>query len=96
MCIRDRLNDTRIPLLTEIGLPFVVHGRSSEATLPYAWLDVNNRRAFERATEFLLDLGHRRIALINGREGMDFAFRRRHGYVNALAARGIALSLIHI
>lgn len=85
-----KLNDTRIPLLTEIGLPFVVHGRSSEASLPYAWLDVNNRRAFERATEFLLDLGHRRIALINGLEGMDFAFRRRHGYVNALAARGIA------
>jgi len=85
-----KLNDARIPLLTEIGLPFVVHGRSSEATLPYAWLDVNNRRAFERATEFLLDLGHRRIALINGLEGMDFAFRRRRGYENVLAGRGIA------
>lgn len=85
-----KLNDPRIPLLTEIGLPFVVHGRSSEATLPYAWLDVNNRRAFERATEFLLDLGHQRIALINGLEGMDFAYRRRHGYENALALKGIA------
>ena len=41
-----RLDDSRIRLLHDIGLPFVVHGRSSGATLPYAWLDVNNRPAF--------------------------------------------------
>ncbi len=83
------LNDPRIALLTEIGLPFVVHGRATGATLPYSWLDVNNRRSFQRATEFLLDLGHRRIALVNGLEFMDFAVRRRTGYLDALAARGV-------
>ena len=51
---------------------------------------MNNRRAFHRATEFLLDLGHRRIGLVNGLEFMDFAIRRRTGYLDALAARGIA------
>lgn len=86
-----RMTDTRIDLLNELGLPFVVHGRASEVTAPYAWVDTNNGRAFRRATEFLLDLGHKRIALINGLEFMDFAFRRRQGYANALAARGIAL-----
>ncbi|MBL4917774.1 LacI family DNA-binding transcriptional regulator [Szabonella alba] len=85
-----RLDDARIDLLTEIGLPFVVHGRSTGAALPYSWVDVNNRRAFERATGFLLDLGHRRIALVNGLEFMDFAIRRRKGYLDALAARGIS------
>lgn len=85
-----RLDDPRIALLTEIGLPFVVHGRSTGAALPYSWVDVNNRRAFERATGFLLDLGHRRIALVNGLEFMDFAIRRRKGYLDALAARGVA------
>lgn len=84
-----RLDDPRIELLNEIGLPFVVHGRATGSTAPYSWLDVNNRRAFQRATEFLLDLGHRRIALINGLEYMDFAIRRRTGFVDALAARGI-------
>jgi LacI family transcriptional regulator len=84
-----RENDPRIPLLREIGLPFVVHGRATGATAPYSWLDVNNRRAFLRATEYLLDLGHRRIALVNGLEFMDFAIRRRRGYVDALQARGI-------
>lgn len=58
-------------------------------TLPYPWVDVNNRRAFRRATDFLLDLGHRRIALVNGLEFMDFAMRRRGGYLGALTARGL-------
>lgn len=85
-----RTHDPRIALLREIGLPFVVHGRATGTTEPYAWLDVNNRRAFQRATEFLLDLGHTRIGLVNGLEFMDFAIRRRTGYLDALAARGIA------
>ncbi|MDO7558849.1 MAG: substrate-binding domain-containing protein [Loktanella sp.] len=83
------LNDPRIPLLNEIGLPFVVHGRSSGATSPYAWLDVNNKRAFHRAANFLYDLGHRRIGLVNGLEGMDFAHRRRAGYEETLRTNGI-------
>lgn len=84
-----RMGDSRITMLQEIGIPFAVHGRASELTGPYNWLDVNNKSAFQRATDFLLDLGHRRICLLNGLESMDFAFRRRQGYEDALAARGI-------
>ncbi|MBN8633649.1 MAG: substrate-binding domain-containing protein [Rhodobacterales bacterium] len=84
-----RQNDPRIPLLREIGLPFVVHGRATGSTDPYFWLDVNNRRAIRQATDYLLDLGHRRIALVNGLEFLDFAIRRRSGYVDALAGHGI-------
>ncbi|SEL35932.1 transcriptional regulator, LacI family [Roseivivax marinus] len=82
--------DERIALLREIGLPFVVHGRASELPDDYAWIDMNNRRAFERATEHLLALGHRRIALVNGPERQDFALRRREGVLTAQAAQGIA------
>ncbi|MGB8813822.1 MAG: substrate-binding domain-containing protein [Paracoccaceae bacterium] len=85
-----RMNDPRLALLQEIGFPFVVHGRATGTDLPYSWVDVNNRRAFLRATEFLLDLGHRRIALLNGLEFMDFAIRRRTGYTDALLAHGIS------
>ncbi len=85
-----RMQDPRIPLLQGLGLPFAVHGRASGLPSDYAWLDVNNRRAFLRATEFLLDLGHRRIGLVNGIETMDFAYRRRSGYEGALTSRGIA------
>lgn len=84
-----QMHDPRIPLLHEIGLPFVVHGRATGTEGAYSWVDVNNRRAFQRATEFLLDLGHVRIGLVNGLEFMDFAIRRRTGYVDAMAARGL-------
>lgn len=86
-----RMNDERVALLNDIGLPFVVHGRATGVDEPYSWVDVNNRRAFERATDFLLDLGHKRVALINGLEHMDFANRRRIGYASALEKRGIPL-----
>ncbi len=85
-----KLSDARIKLLQDLNLPFVVHGRSSRLVQDYNWVDVNNRSAFNRATGFLLDLGHRRIALLNGFETMDFAMRRREGYSSALKERGLS------
>ncbi|WP_170423612.1 LacI family DNA-binding transcriptional regulator [Ruegeria arenilitoris] len=79
-----KVNEHRIEVLTRMGVPFIVHGRSTGVEVPYDWIDVNNKRSFLRATRFLVDLGHRRIALINGLEDMDFAQRRRAGYLEAL------------
>lgn len=84
-----RQGDPRLPLLARIGMPFVVHGRVSDSEQPYSWVDVNNLGAFQRATEFLLQLGHRRIALINGDDAMDFAHQRRLGMMQALDAAGL-------
>jgi len=72
-----KMNDPRIDLLRSLGVPFVVHGRASGVTGDYSWLDVNNRQSFRRAAEFLFDLGHVRIGLLNGLETMDFADRRQ-------------------
>ncbi|MBW4710686.1 substrate-binding domain-containing protein [Roseobacter sp. YSTF-M11] len=83
-------NDPRIAFLADLDIPFLVHGRASEVTTPYSWLDVNNTRAIETGTQYLLDLGHHRIGLINGQERMDFAQRRRDGYLSALRSAGIA------
>ncbi len=85
--------DHRIAQLSDLGLPFVVHGRVSSENAPYSWVDVNNRRAFHRATSFLTDLGHTRIALLNGLESMDFAARRRAGYEAGLTDAGLPLDL---
>ncbi|CUH80158.1 Raffinose operon repressor [Tritonibacter multivorans] len=84
--------EPRIKALRDLGIPFVVHGRSSAEHGPYPWVDVDNTRSFRRATEFLIDLGHRRIALINGLEDMDFAMRRRKGYEDAMAAANLPLN----
>jgi LacI family transcriptional regulator len=90
-----RVEDGRIALLEELGLPFLVHGRTGDYE-GYSWLDIANVRAFRRATEFLLDLGHRRIALINGQEDFDFAARRRRGFEEALADRGCRADTRHL
>ena len=81
--------DGRLDVLDAIGLPFVVHGRFGAEPRPYSWLDVDNERAFGDAADILLDLGHRRIALVNGPEAQDFALRRRKGFLAALAARQV-------
>ena len=74
-----KINDNRITMLNELQLPYVVHGRSSGVKESYNWVDVNNESAFFRATEFLIDLGHKSIGLINGVADMDFAIRRASG-----------------
>lgn len=86
-----RVPDNRIELLQDIGLPFLVHGRAQDTKDEYSWFDMNNRSAFRRATEFLIDLGHKRIALLNGMETMDFAVRRRTGYEDALSNNNIII-----
>ena len=81
-------NDPRIALLDQLRLPFIVHGRSV-TDVPHAWLDIDNEGAIRRSTEHLLDLGHRRIALLNGHEGLTFTLDRLRGYRQALADREI-------
>ena len=77
------------PFAQKLGLPFLVHGRTQSPD-GFSWLDVANMSAFRKATNFLLDLGHKRIALINGQENLDFAARRRVGFCEAIQACGLA------
>lgn len=92
-----RMSDARIALLKELCLPFVVHGRASDVDLPYDYIDVPNITSFDQATTHMIENGHRRIALINGVEEMDFANRRRQGYERALTRAGLAIdpALMH-
>jgi LacI family transcriptional regulator len=84
--------DARARFLAEADFPFVLHGRT-EIGLPHAWLDIDNAGAYFRATSHLLDLGHRRIGLINGPAGLTFAKHRQDGFRRALAERGLAPDL---
>lgn len=80
---RTRTNDPRVTLLQQRKIPFVTYGRTID-NAPHAWLDVDNESAFEMATQALIDLGHRRIALINGMPHMTFASLREQGFRQAL------------
>lgn len=84
-------SDTRLALLDELGLPYVVHGRVSDRETGYAWLDIDNRGAFHKATKLLTDLGHTRIGLVNGPEPLNYAWHRQQGYEQALTERGLTV-----
>ncbi|MBC2806416.1 substrate-binding domain-containing protein, partial [Rhizobium ruizarguesonis] len=85
-----RPRDPRIGVLNSLGLPFLVHGRS-ETEHVHAWLDIDNENAVRRATEHLFDLGHRRIAMINGLRGKTYSIHREHGFRIAHQERGLVV-----
>ena len=82
--------DPRPALLRQLGMPFIIHGRTQSAE-PYGFLDIDNEGAFFAAAKLLADLGHRRVALLNGERSYNFAADRERGFRAALGLRGIAV-----
>jgi LacI family transcriptional regulator len=84
------LRDERITTLAERDFPFVVHGRTSDE-VGYAYFDIDNDGALAAATALLCDLGHRRIALLNGPPGLAFAQQREAAFRRVTKERGIGV-----
>ena len=82
------LNDERIITLHERDFPFVVHGRTGDNP-PYAFFDIDNDGAFASATTLLVELGHKRIALMNGPAGLAFVAQRETAFRRVLDERRI-------
>lgn len=85
---RPLVDDPRIPLLNQLRLPFVVHGRT-ETQEPYSFVDTDNDTCFERLTSLLLDYGHRRIVVVNGLAQFRYVAARAASFRRAFAARGL-------
>lgn len=52
---------------------------------------IEEAEAARAMTRHLIDLGHKRIAFIVGRQGHDAAMRRRQGFAAEMAAQGLAV-----
>lgn len=87
-----RPQDRRIRLLEHFGFPYIVHGRSEGLDFEYPFVDIDNEGAFHDAARLLTQLGHTRIALINGDDSQTFAIHRERGMRRALAAAGLRLA----
>lgn len=87
---RTRRNDPRVEYLKSAGVPFVVHGRTEKHD-DYSWLDIDNEKAFVDAVNFLVGLGHKKIALLGGDPAMNYAWLRRQGFIKGLEAANIAV-----
>ena len=82
-----QLEDERIRLLRESGVPFVFLGSTMDPEV--SWVDGDNRGGALAAVRALGSLGHRRIAVITGDPGLVSTEKRLAGYFDGLAALGI-------
>ncbi len=80
--------DNRISYLLDQNFPFVLYGRTEDPR-PHAFLDIDGELAFREACKSLIELGHTRIALINGEPEYMFPIFCLEGYRNGLKSGGL-------
>jgi len=82
------IDDPLIPRLLEDQVPFVLVGRyPRDARASY--VDADNRAGAQMAVDYLIRLGHRRIATITGPLNMIAGLDRYEGYLAALRNKGL-------
>ncbi|MEP1931340.1 MAG: substrate-binding domain-containing protein [Roseibium sp.] len=82
-------DDPRVALLTEMGVPFVAHGRSATHAR-HSYFDIDNFDVARQHVKHLAKLGHKRIALLNGPQNYAYSKYRLDGYLAALGEMGLA------
>lgn len=75
--------------LWEQHIPLVAVGASWQEPLPFPTIDCDNEDGARRGVEYLLHLGHRRIAYVHGTESSGNCRDRLAGYAAALRSWGI-------
>lgn len=88
-------DDPRIRFLLDHNVPFVSFGRSNP-DWDFSWVDTDGQRGVREAVSYLIELGHRRIAMIAWREGDIVSKYRLRGYMDALQKAGIPLRTDYI
>jgi DNA-binding LacI/PurR family transcriptional regulator len=80
--------DARIPVLAELQMPAVLVGRPRDDTrLPAVWTD--DAGAVESTVDYLVALGHRRVARVAGLAALDHTRVRIAAFRAAMLAHGL-------
>ncbi len=90
LVVRTRVRDCRIAYLAQVGFPFVAFGRS-DLDLDFPYVDEDGSHGLELVVEHLIDLGHRRLALISPPQDLMFCLYRRSGAEATLERHGLSL-----
>jgi LacI family transcriptional regulator len=100
LAMEIQLHDPRVPILATLSRPVVLIG-TPEDPQDLAHVDFDFTAAGAMCAQYLVDLGHRRIAYVGQpRETFDreagYATRARNGALQALADRGIHAEALSI
>ncbi|MBQ8688162.1 MAG: LacI family DNA-binding transcriptional regulator [Ruminococcus sp.] len=82
-------NDPIAEYLYNEGLLYVVIGKAHKFANQTVYIDNDNVLAGQEATEYLIQLGHRRIAYLGSDSNLIFSADRKNGYQLALMQNGI-------
>lgn len=84
--LSNRLDVDTVGALRQQPTPFVLIGRPPSHYQDVNWVDADNERDTREAIEYLLALGHRRIAFVGGDPDVAVTAERLRGYHTALTA----------
>ena len=84
------ITDELLQLIIKRGMPLVTVDNQSELQ-PVNGVVVDNYRGAYAATRHLIELGHQRIAVIQGPRKYKSLTERYHGYLNAMIDAGFGL-----
>jgi len=87
--LSSREKDPAIEYLKSIDFKFVVIGRPVGYENSVNWVDNDNQKAGFEATEYLIRLGHKKIAFMGGPNDLVVTTDRFSGYKKALEKYGI-------
>jgi LacI family transcriptional regulator len=87
------VDDPRVAFLMQQRIPFVLHGQDrSDPSYPYYTID--NQAVSADAVTMLAHLGHRRIALVNGKSNHHYAHDRLQGFRDAMERQALQPDLV--
>ena len=86
------ITDQLLRLIIQRGMPLVTVDNQSDRQ-PLNSVVVDNYRGAYAATRHLIDLGHRRVAVIQGPRKYKSLTERFHGYVNAMIDAGLGIDM---
>mgnify|MGYP001822686463 CR=1 FL=1 len=87
--LTNRLDVDTVGALRRQETPFVLLGRPADEHEALCWVDTENERFSRQCVEYLLSLGHRRIAYVGGDPDVKVVRERLNGYQAAMRGAGI-------
>ena len=85
----SKKDDKVVPYLIESGIPFVVIGKPLIESSKIMFVDNDNVQAAKEATDYLLNLGHEKIAFIGEDEQFEVSEARLNGFIQAMKGKNL-------
>src|SRR5699024_12076238 len=92
----SKRGDKVIPYLIESDIPFVLVGSPNEFENKIIYVDNDNVKAAEDATDYLIKLGHERIGYIGGDLNYEVSIARYKGYQEAMMKHRLPLVVYYL